>query len=250
MFFYILFYLIPVAIVVADFLAGGADRQKAAQGLYLLFKLVLGSNDFIREQLESFFQDHKLVAMPIKLGSSAEIFLGENDDPSGQFFYVPGYPKDVYDLLLRGHKVQPDLRLSIGVLKTSELGMELVAAKLSHEMISRDDLNMNGIIFATMIAQGLKYHKGLFGPLPLGDHTELRALVHTVEIPDSKCADERLKGQAYVLTMLVYDSKRYDLELMKKKLRKTLDEFFVSIGDAALIADETAVAISTALISD
>ncbi len=155
---------------------------------------------------------------------------------------TPGIKRRIYETIAKKGGLER-LPLTVAVFKTSELGMELVSSAINHEELSVSDLQRQGILFSVTIAQGGAYHTGLYGALPVGGTDKQRALVHAISIADSDCVDTRLGKSAYVLTVLIFDSKNRELEYGKWRLNETLTKFFYQMADAAKIKSNTAAVL-------
>ncbi|MHA2495806.1 MAG: hypothetical protein ACXAEI_09965 [Candidatus Hodarchaeales archaeon] len=106
-----------------------------------------------------------------------------------------------------------------------------------------------GLVYFTAIGQGIEYHHGFYGPLPIPSIKDHLSFVFTTTVPSRRQHDDRTNGESYVLTCLICPKQKIPTHIDWPAIEATFQAVFREISDAGEIDASTANAMKKAFLN-
>lgn len=106
-----------------------------------------------------------------------------------------------------------------------------------------------GLVYFTAIGQGIEYHHGFFGPLPIPGDKDFLSFVFTTTVPDRGQEDDRTNGESYILSCLICPKLQVPKFIDRLAIESAFQKLFTVVSDVREIDSSIARALKTALLN-
>jgi len=93
-----------------------------------------------------------------------------------------------------------------------------------------------GIFFTAAIAQGMSYHEGIFGPLPVAEVDDYFAVIYSKVMKAKEAIDPRRKNATFTIFCIYYPSEYQTFFLDRFRLNKIFEDALRDIQDIAEVS--------------